>query len=74
LENLGRLFSSGDVGLLCFVLLCADVYVALLSAMADGMEPSRTPCLILLMLAMLVYDVTCASTWQGGGAVLDKIK
>jgi hypothetical protein len=25
LENLGRAFSGGDVGLLCFVLLCAGV-------------------------------------------------
>jgi hypothetical protein len=46
--------------------------VAPLLATADGMDWSRTPCLILLMLAMLVDDVTCALTWQGGGAVLDK--
>ena len=48
--------------------------VAPLLATADGLEPSRTPCLILLMLAMLVDDVTCALIWQGGGAVLDKIE
>ncbi len=47
--------------------------VAPLLATADGVEPSRTPCQILLMLAMLVDDVTCAFTWYNGGAVLDKI-
>ncbi len=45
-----------------------------LSATVDGMELSRISCLILLMLAMLVDDVTCALIWQGGGAVSDKIE
>ena len=74
LENLGRTFPGGDVGLLCFVLLVPMFDVAPLLATADGMEPSRTPCLILLMLAMLVDDATCALTWQGGGAASDKIE
>ncbi len=48
--------------------------VAPILATADGMEPSRTPCLISLMLAMLVDDVTCTLTWQGGGGVFNKIE
>ncbi len=51
--------------------------VAALSPMMEGMELFRTPFLInflraVVSLTLLVYS--CSSTWQGGGAMLDKIE
>ncbi len=54
-----------------------------LSAMADQIEPLRTPCLIWLwrglrLVTLLILlrgdDVSCALTWQGGGAGSDSIE
>ncbi len=44
--------------------------VALLSVMAEGMDPSRTPSFILLLL----FTLFCLSTQQLGGAVLSNIE
>jgi hypothetical protein len=51
--------------------------VAALSATMEGMEPFRTPFLInfsraVISLMLLVYS--CSLTWQGGGAMSDKIE
>jgi hypothetical protein len=51
--------------------------VAALSATMEGIEPFRTPFLInflraVILLTLLAYS--CASTWQGGRAMLDKIE
>jgi hypothetical protein len=57
--------------------------VAALFAMMDGIEPLRTPflmsCLgafVLLTLLMLLgcLLISCSLTWQGGGAMSDKIE
>jgi hypothetical protein len=53
---------------LSLVVLTFDV--ALLSAMAEGMDPLRTPSLILLLL----FTLFCLSTQQLGGAVLSNIE
>jgi hypothetical protein len=53
---------------LSLVVLMFDV--APLSAMAEGMDPSRTPSFILL----LSYTLFCSSTQQLGGAVLSNIE
>jgi hypothetical protein len=48
--------------------------VAALSAKADGMEPFSTPSFNLLILfTMLMWSLSCTSTWQVGGA-LDRMK
>jgi hypothetical protein len=57
---------------LSFFVLMLDV--ALLLVSADGMEPSRTPCLIFLTRVLCVDEMACALTWQGGGTVLDRIE
>jgi hypothetical protein len=44
--------------------------VAPLSAMAEGMDPSRTPSFMLLLL----FTLFCLSTRQLGGAVLSNIE
>jgi hypothetical protein len=51
--------------------------VAALSATMEGMEPFRNPFLInysraVVLLMLLVYS--CSLTWQGGGAMLDKME
>ncbi len=51
--------------------------VAALSARMEGMEPFRTPFLInflrvVISLTLLAYS--CSLTWQGGGAMSDKIE
>ncbi len=51
--------------------------VAALSTTMEGMEPFRTPFLInfsraVILLTLVAYS--CSSTWQGGGAMLDKIE
>ena len=51
--------------------------VAALSATMDAMDPSRTPCLMNCSRAVTSLTLlmrSCSSTWQGGGAVLYKIK
>ena len=48
--------------------------VAPLSAMAEGMVPSRTPCFnSLMLLTCSTWSSSCSSTWQVGGAVLSNI-
>jgi hypothetical protein len=44
--------------------------VAPLSAMVEGMDLSRTPCFVSLLL----YTLFCSSTPQLGGAVLSNIE
>jgi hypothetical protein len=44
--------------------------VAPLSAMVEGMDPSRTPSFIFLLL----FTLFCLSAWQFGGAVLSNIE
>ncbi len=51
--------------------------VAVLSVTMEGMEPFRTPFLInflraVISLTLLAYS--CSSTWQGDGAMLDKME
>ncbi len=51
--------------------------VAMLSAMMEGMEQLRIPILmnflrVVILLTLLTYS--CTLTWQGGGAMLDKIE
>ncbi len=51
--------------------------VAVLSATMEGMESFRTPFLInflrvVILVKLLAYS--CSLTWQGGGAMLDKIE
>jgi hypothetical protein len=51
--------------------------VAALSATMEGMELFRTPFLInflraVILLTLLAYS--CSLTWQGGGAMSDKIE
>ena len=51
--------------------------VAALSATMDGMDPLRTPSLIMcsrVVMALMVLMVSCASTWQAGGAVSYRIE
>jgi hypothetical protein len=49
--------------------------VAPLSAMAEGMVPSRTACSnSLMLLTCSTWSSSCLSTWQVGGAVLSNIK
>jgi len=51
--------------------------VAALSATMDGMEPLRTPFLMIcsrVVTSLTLLMVSCASTWQAGGAVLYKIE
>ncbi len=49
--------------------------VAPLSAMAEGMEPSRTPCFnSLMLLTCSTWSSSCSSTWQVGGAVKSNIE
>ncbi len=49
--------------------------VALLSATAEGVDPSRTPCFNLLMLLTCsTGSFSCLSTWQVGGALSVKIE
>ncbi len=79
----GRL-SCGDEGLLCAVLRGA--YVGCCTTVSNGGwngAVERTPCLIwlwrglrLVMLLILLRgdDVSCALTWQGGGAGSDSIE
>jgi hypothetical protein len=44
--------------------------LASLSAAAEGIDPSRTPCFNLLMLLTAsLQSLSCSSTWQVGGAV-----
>ena len=53
--------------------------VAPLSAMADGMEPLRTPCrisqskFVVSDNALMRWLWSCSLTWRAGGAVSDKI-
>jgi hypothetical protein len=51
--------------------------VTALSTTMEGMEPFRTPFLInflrvVILLMLLTYS--CSLTWQGGGAMSDKIE
>ena len=51
--------------------------VAALSVTMEGMEPFRTPFLInflraVISLTLLAYS--CSLTWQGSGAMSDKIE
>jgi hypothetical protein len=52
--------------------------VAALSATMGGMDPSRTPCLMKFLRAVMsltfLLMLSCSSTWQGGGAVSYKIE
>ena len=51
--------------------------VAALSAMMEGMDPSRTPFLMNCVRAVVSLTLlmrSCSSTWQGGGAVSYKIE
>jgi hypothetical protein len=58
---------------LSLIVLTFDVTT--LSAMAEGMDPSRTPSFIsLLLFTCWLLSLFCLSTWQLGGAVLSNIE
>jgi len=51
--------------------------VAALSPTMEGMEPLRTPFLMIcskVVMSLTLLMVSCTSTWQGGGAVLYRIE
>jgi hypothetical protein len=49
--------------------------VAPLSATAEGIDPSRTPFLIsLMLLTCSSWSSSCSSTWQGGEALINTLK
>ena len=51
--------------------------VAALSGTMEGMDPSRTPFLIIFSRAVMSVTLlmrSCSLTWQGGGAVSYKIE
>jgi hypothetical protein len=68
-----RLVATNAILALFLVVLTFDV--ALLSAMAEGMDPSRTASFIsLLLFTCWLLSLFCSLTRQSGGAVLPNIK
>jgi hypothetical protein len=74
-EGLVRLLSCCDKCFLALSLVVPTFDVAPLSAMAEGMDPSRTPSLIsLLLFTCWLLLLFCLLTGQLGGAVLSNIE
>ncbi len=51
--------------------------VAVLSAMMEGMELFRTPFLMNFLrevISLMLLAYSCSLTWQGGGAMSDKME